>query len=143
MLLAAFERARGRLAGWITTFGRVPFFYYVVHIYLIHTLAVAFAWLTLGDASWLFGGAPGAKPAAYGLGLPGVYVVWALVVARALSAVPLVRRAQAAPDRMVVELPVRLAPAALAHMSSNIPLRCCSKASRSGPSCGMSTCMVS
>ena len=28
MLLAAFESARGRLADWITTFGRVPFFYY-------------------------------------------------------------------------------------------------------------------
>ena len=88
LLLAAFERARGRLAGWITTFGRVPFLYYVVHIYLIHTLAVVFAWLTLGDTSWLFGGRPGAKPAAYGLGLPGVYVVWALVV---LALYPLCR----------------------------------------------------
>ena len=41
LLLAAFETARGRLADILVTFGRVPFFYYVVHIYLIHALAVA------------------------------------------------------------------------------------------------------
>ena len=56
LLLAAFERARGRMAGWLVTFGRVPFFYYVAHIFLIHGLAVAFALATTGDASWLFGG---------------------------------------------------------------------------------------
>ena len=40
MLLAAFESARGRLADWVTTFGRVPFLYYVAHLFLIHALAV-------------------------------------------------------------------------------------------------------
>ena len=33
LLLAAFERARGRLADWVATFGKVPLFYYVVHLY--------------------------------------------------------------------------------------------------------------
>ena len=42
----------------------------------------------MGDASWLFGGVPGAKPAGYGLSLPGVYAVWALVV---LALYPLCR----------------------------------------------------
>src|SRR5215475_9193569 len=40
LLLAAFERARGIVVDWITTFGRVPFFYYVVHIFLIHGFAI-------------------------------------------------------------------------------------------------------
>jgi uncharacterized membrane protein len=79
LLLAAFEGVRGRLADWIVTFGRVPFFYYIAHLYLIHALAVAFAWVTSGDVSWLFGGA-GHKPAGYGLGLPGIYAVWLAVV---------------------------------------------------------------
>jgi uncharacterized membrane protein len=79
MLLAAFEGARGGLARWITTFGQVPFFYYVVHIFLIHALAVLFAWATIGDVGWLFGG-PAGKPAGYGLGLPGVYAVWLAVI---------------------------------------------------------------
>ncbi len=80
LLLAAFETARGRVAEMVITYGRVPFLYYVVHIFLIHALAVAMAWMVLGNASWLFGGAPGGRPANYGLSLPGVYLVWLVVV---------------------------------------------------------------
>jgi uncharacterized membrane protein len=81
MLLAAFERARGRLADVITTFGRVPFFYYVAHIFLIHAFAIAFAWAATGNVAWLIGVFPPEKPADYGLSLPGVYAVWLMVVA--------------------------------------------------------------
>ena len=49
MLVAAFEWVRGPVADWIATFGRVPFFYYVVHIFLLHALAIVFAWATIGD----------------------------------------------------------------------------------------------
>jgi uncharacterized membrane protein len=80
LLLAAFEHARGWLADAITTYGRVPFFYYVLHIFVIHALAVAFAWLTFGNAAWLFGDPPLDKPANYGLSLPGIYLVWLLVI---------------------------------------------------------------
>ena len=41
MLVAALESVRGPVADWIATFGRVPFFYYVVHIFLLHASAVA------------------------------------------------------------------------------------------------------
>ena len=78
MLLAAMERAHGPLAGWITTFGRVPFFYYVAHIFLLHALAVLYAWTVVGDFAGLIG-APH-KPAGYGLGLAGIYAVWLGVV---------------------------------------------------------------
>jgi uncharacterized membrane protein len=80
MLLAVFEDARGRLSDWIATFGRVPFFFYVVHIVLIHALAVLFAWATVGTAGWLLGAFPAMKPASYGLGLAGVYAVWLAVI---------------------------------------------------------------
>ncbi|HEY7230574.1 MAG TPA: heparan-alpha-glucosaminide N-acetyltransferase domain-containing protein [Pseudolabrys sp.] len=79
MLVAAFERVRGPVGDWVATFGRVPFFYYVVHIFLLHALAVLFAWLSIGDIGWLFG-PPGHKPAAYGLPLAGIYAVWLMVV---------------------------------------------------------------
>ena len=79
LALAAFERTYGRMAHWIITFGRVPLFYYVAHIYLIHALAAAYAWAVWGEASWLLG-APGGKPAGYGLSLPGVYALAFLVV---------------------------------------------------------------
>jgi uncharacterized membrane protein len=78
MLLAAVERTQGPMAAWITTFGRVPFFYYVAHIFLLHALAVLYAWAVVGDFSVLIG-APH-KPPGYGLGLPGMYAVWIAVV---------------------------------------------------------------
>jgi uncharacterized membrane protein len=80
MLLALFDGMRGRLADWMVTFGRVPFLYYVVHIYLIHLLAVLYASAAHGDASFLLMGFPMQKPSGYGLSLIGLYLVWAVVV---------------------------------------------------------------
>jgi len=71
MGLAAFEPARGRFADWLTVFGRVPFFFYVVHIYVIHALAVAASLVLTGVL---------APVSQLGFGLPVVYVVWALVL---------------------------------------------------------------
>jgi hypothetical protein len=62
--------AQGIIAGRVTTFGRVPLFYYIVHIYLLHASAILFAWITI--AVHFFA----AKPDGYGLGLVGIYVVW-------------------------------------------------------------------
>jgi uncharacterized membrane protein len=80
VLLALFEYAHGRIADWHTTFGRVPFFFYVVHLPIIHALAVGLAWFTVGDAGFMFGHAIPLKPPGYGLGLPGVYAVWVFVL---------------------------------------------------------------
>jgi uncharacterized membrane protein len=71
MLLASFEHARGAYARLLATFGQVPFFYYVVHIYLIHALAVATAFATSGALT---------STPAIGLSLPGIYFVWLLVL---------------------------------------------------------------
>src|SRR5262249_13660755 len=76
LLAAALDGARGTIAGWITTFGRVPFFYYVVHLYLLHVLAVLFAWATIGNAVF----AASQKPLVYGVGFSCVYAVWLGVV---------------------------------------------------------------
>jgi uncharacterized membrane protein len=78
MLLAAFESVHGPLANWIMTFGRVPLFYYVAHIFLLHMLAVLYAWMLVGDFAALIGSMH--KPAGYGLGLAGIYAVWLAVV---------------------------------------------------------------
>ena len=74
------DRFRGAARDVLVTFGRVPFAFYVVHFYVIHALSVM-----LGVAQ---GFAPGQfltimlfYPQGYGVSLPWVYVVWALVVA--------------------------------------------------------------
>jgi uncharacterized membrane protein len=62
----------------LVVFGRVPLFYYILHIPLIHGLAVVFAIIKYGPAvSEAFKSGP---PADYGYGLPVVYMVWVGVV---------------------------------------------------------------
>jgi uncharacterized membrane protein len=78
--LALLRRAKGPVADFFVTFGRVPFLFYVTHLYLVHALAVA-----AGVAQ----GFPGSAirtlyrylPEGYGFGLPVVYLVWLCVVA--------------------------------------------------------------
>jgi uncharacterized membrane protein len=84
-LLPLLDRARGALARWLTAFGRVPFFFYLLHIPLIHVLAIVVALVRTGSVSpWLFANHPmGAPPAPDGymwsLGL--LYLIWAIAVA--------------------------------------------------------------
>jgi uncharacterized membrane protein len=84
-LLPLLEGATGRLAGVLETFGRVPLFYYVLHIPLIHLAAVAVSLIRTGAVSpWLFANhplMPGPAPAGYTWSLPLLYLVWAIVVA--------------------------------------------------------------
>jgi uncharacterized membrane protein len=84
LALAFFDRPLGPLARPIVTFGRVPLFFYLLHIPLIHGGAVLcdtlrFGWSPLAAAGpWEI--KPGAVPEHYGLSLPLVYVVWIGVV---------------------------------------------------------------
>ncbi|HXV77340.1 MAG TPA: heparan-alpha-glucosaminide N-acetyltransferase domain-containing protein [Candidatus Polarisedimenticolaceae bacterium] len=78
------ERARGRLAGAVAVFGRVPFFFYVLHIPLIHALAIVVSLLRLGEVSpWLFADHPMGNPRppeGYAWGLPLLYGVWLVAI---------------------------------------------------------------
>lgn len=76
ILLALFERTDGMVARSLTTFGRVPFLFYVVHLPFLHALAVVLAWFTVGDVGWMFGAFVANKPVGYGLSLIGIYAVW-------------------------------------------------------------------
>lgn len=79
-LIPILERARGLFTGWISLFGRVPFFYYILHIPLIHGLALLVSLMKTGEISdWLFANHPMGNPPppdgyAWGLGL--LYLVW-------------------------------------------------------------------
>ena len=78
--LSLFDRAAGRLARPLVTFGRVPLFYYVLHLYLIQALAVVFAVARYGPrVKEAFAG--GQLPPDYGYGLWAVYAAWLGVVA--------------------------------------------------------------
>jgi len=83
-LMPVLERARGVLARSVTLFGRVPFFYYVLHIPLIHGLALVVSRIRLGFVSpWLFENHPmgnSEAPDGYAWSLPLLYLVWAIAI---------------------------------------------------------------
>lgn len=79
--LAFFEKVRGKAADFFVVFGRVPFFYYVLHIPLIHGLALIVAIASGIDASFLYSNVPvWFYPEGFGYGLPVVYAVWTAVI---------------------------------------------------------------
>jgi len=79
------ESARGALSRVIAMFGRVPFFFYVLHIPLIHALALIVSKIRLGYVSpWLFTNHPMGNPEppdGYTWTLPLLYSVWAITIA--------------------------------------------------------------
>jgi uncharacterized membrane protein len=81
VVLALVENARNRLADWLSVYGRVPMFYYVVHIFIAHLAGVALALVQGGELRRIpIITDPASLPAWYGVGLPGVYIAWFLVV---------------------------------------------------------------
>ena len=76
------ERAQRGLGRVLVVYGRVPLFYYVLHIYLLHVMAIA-ASLAFHQPIWH--GTVIAdfaqKPPGYGHGLPFIYAMWILAVA--------------------------------------------------------------
>ena len=83
-LIPLLDRVRGRVAQWLTVFGRVPFFYYLLHIPLIHALALIVSQIRTGSVdSWLFNNHPmnpGPAPTGYTWSLGLLYLVWAIAV---------------------------------------------------------------
>ena len=82
MVLALLEGLRGRVVEFFRVYGRVPMFYYILHFYIIHILVVIVFFakgyttdkIVTPNNPFLF------RPEDFGFGLPGVYIVWIIVV---------------------------------------------------------------
>jgi len=83
-LIPLLENLRGPIARAITVFGRVPFFFYMLHIPLIHALALLVSKIRLGFVSpWLFANHPMGNPEppdGYVWSLPLLYLVWGIAI---------------------------------------------------------------
>jgi uncharacterized membrane protein len=84
LFLANTEKLKGGVVNFFSVFGRIPFFFYIIHIYLIHLLALivaeftGFGWQkmilpTLVNSSEELKG--------FGFNLFIVYLIWILVIA--------------------------------------------------------------
>ncbi|MBL7925094.1 MAG: DUF1624 domain-containing protein [Bacteroidia bacterium] len=84
LFLAHTEKLKGKAVEFLSTFGRVPFFYYILHLYLIHAAALVvaelsgFGWRLMILPDWVT-----ETPALKGYGFPlwVVYSVWVAVIA--------------------------------------------------------------
>lgn len=84
LFLANSENLKGRIVNFLSTFGRVPFFYYILHLFLIHILAMlaaeltGFGWQSMIMTDWVIM-IPELK--GFGFGLWAVYLIWIIVIA--------------------------------------------------------------
>jgi uncharacterized membrane protein len=82
-LLGLLDRAKGTrgLSRFLLVYGRVPLFYYLLHLYLIHVIAIV---VSLMSRQPIWYGTVIAdfaqKPIGYGHGLPFIYAMWLLAV---------------------------------------------------------------
>jgi uncharacterized membrane protein len=82
LFLAFVERVKSKVANFFIVYGRVPFFFYVLHFYFIHAFcliaffAKGYRWDQKFDPNspFLF------RPQLFGFDLPVVYAVWIIVV---------------------------------------------------------------
>jgi uncharacterized membrane protein len=93
LFLRAVDRGVPNILRPALTIGKVPMFYYLLHFFLIHLLAVITCYLRYGSAHWMFESPdlahyPFSAPPGWGYSLPVVYLAWAVVV---VSVYPLCR----------------------------------------------------
>jgi uncharacterized membrane protein len=83
-LMPSLEGLNGAIARAIKLFGRVPFFFYMLHIPLIHALALVVSKIRLGYVSpWLFANHPMGNPEppdGYVWSLSLLYLGWAITI---------------------------------------------------------------
>ena len=85
LLLRAVDGGTPRFLRPAAIYGKVPMFYYVVHVLVIHLLAVAASYLRYGVTHWMFESArpdqyPVTQPPGWPATLPVVYAIWITVV---------------------------------------------------------------
>ncbi len=81
LLLNWLDRFKFSKANPLMVFGRVPLFYFLVHFFVIHSLAILFALIRYGSSVNPLPSIGGVFPPGYGYDLWVVYAVWIAVVA--------------------------------------------------------------
>jgi uncharacterized membrane protein len=81
VLLALLEKIKNRFTAIMNIYGRVPMFYYILHMYLIHLIGVIVFYaygftakdIITPDSPFFF------RPPGLGFSLAGVYLIWIIV----------------------------------------------------------------
>jgi uncharacterized membrane protein len=86
LILRAVDRPVPGFLRPVLTIGQVPMFFFLLHIFAIHALAVAICLARYGAVHWMFespdlGHFPITEPPGWPLPLSAIYLIWVLVVA--------------------------------------------------------------
>ena len=81
LFMALAEKPLNRVTAIISIYGRVPMFYYILHLYFIHVGFIIVGLIQGYSASSLFHANILRPLAGFGFGLWGVYLVWIILVA--------------------------------------------------------------
>jgi uncharacterized membrane protein len=81
LLYFLLHQIRGPIRNILLAIGQVPFFFYLLHIYLVHILALSLHLVRGGKwADFTFGATFGGVPVGSGVELPVLYQIWILVL---------------------------------------------------------------
>lgn len=83
LFLGTTENIKNKITDFFSVFGKVPFFYYILHLYVIHIFALALAQLTgFGWDSMILDGWVGTSKelVGYGVDLWAVYLIWIAII---------------------------------------------------------------
>ena len=83
LILAFADQVRNNFTNFVSIYGKVPLFFYLIHWYIVHPLLIAimflqgFSWTQMDFASGNFGRPKGVES---GLQLWAIYIIWIAVV---------------------------------------------------------------
>lgn len=85
LLLRAVDGHTPRLLRPALIVGRVPMFYYILHVIVIHVFALIASLIRYGEVHWMFESPtldrfPVTQPPGWPLGLPWIYLIWITVL---------------------------------------------------------------
>ena len=81
-LLSVSETYKSRLSGMISVYGRVPLFYFIIHLFIIHaTMFLVLFIQGFGTEDFVFGAFKNGRPeTGGGTGLTLIYIIWIVLV---------------------------------------------------------------
>jgi hypothetical protein len=82
LILYLFDKAQNRFTGILSVYGRVPLFYFTIHLYMIHTMMLIMLFIQgFKGSDLLFGPFKNGRPGTGGgVNLAMIYLLWICVV---------------------------------------------------------------
>jgi hypothetical protein len=81
-VLCISEKAKNRFSSVLSVYGKVPLFYFIIHLYVIHSLMFVMLWAQgFKSSEFMFGAFKNGRPeSGGGVELAAVYGIWLGVV---------------------------------------------------------------